>query len=191
MPFFDACDRLDSALSRVVRSKRIVSLPVLTARLFDCFADAHIGPATADIAGHGVVDIGIARVRVARQQRRSGHDLPRLAVAALDDLAIEPGLLDFGARRRRANGLDGRDVRIADAVDRSDTGAGGDAVDMHSARAAQGQAAAKLRAGHAEHIAQHPQEWGVAVDIDTVRVPVHFEGNDHGVLSLWVLTASG
>ena len=36
---------------------------------------------------------------VACEQRRSGHDLPRLAVAALNDLAVEPGLLDLGARR--------------------------------------------------------------------------------------------
>jgi hypothetical protein len=43
-------------------------------------------------------------------------------------------------------------------------------------------AAAVFRAGHAEHVTQHAQERGVAVDIDAVRVPVHFEGNGHGVL---------
>ena len=33
----------------------------------------------------------------------------------------------------------------------------GDAVDMHGAGAAQRHAAAELGAGHAEHVAQHPQ----------------------------------
>ena len=42
----------------------------------------------------------------------------------------------------------------------------GDAVDMHRAGAAQRHAAAELRAGHAEHVAQHPQQRRVAVDID-------------------------
>jgi hypothetical protein len=34
---------------------------------------------------------------VARKQRRSGHDLARLAVTALNDLAVEPGLLNLAA----------------------------------------------------------------------------------------------
>src|SRR6267378_4160757 len=55
--------------------------------LLDCFTDAHIGPATADVAGHRVVDLRIRRMRFACEQCRSGHDLARLAVAALDDLA--------------------------------------------------------------------------------------------------------
>jgi hypothetical protein len=35
-------------------------------------------------------------MRVALEQRRSRHDLARLAVAALNDLTVEPGLLDLG-----------------------------------------------------------------------------------------------
>jgi hypothetical protein len=105
-----------------------------------------------------------------------------LAVAALNDLAIEPGLLDLGARRCRADGLDCRDLGAADAVDRDDTGTGGDAIDMHGAGAAQRHAAAELRAGHAEHVAQHPQERRIAVDIDAVCVPVDFDVKSHGHL---------
>src|SRR5712671_4788869 len=90
--------------------------------LFDRFANADIGAAAADIAGHRVVDIGIARMWIARQQRRGGHDLARLAVAALHDLAVEPGLLDLGARRRRAYRLDRGDLGTADAVDGSNAG---------------------------------------------------------------------
>ncbi len=52
------------------------------------------------------------------EQRGGGHDLARLAVAALHDLVVEPGLLHPGAGRRRADRLDGRDLGRADAVDR-------------------------------------------------------------------------
>jgi hypothetical protein len=103
---------------------------------------------------------------VARKQRRSGHDLARLAVTALNDFAVEPGLLGLGARRCRADGLDRGDLGAADAVDRGDAGTRGDAVDMHRADAAERHAAAELGASHAQHIAQHPQERGVIVDID-------------------------
>src|SRR5262245_5690445 len=105
-------------------------------------------------------------MRVPRKQRRSGHDLARLAVPALHDIEVEPGLLDSGGRRCRAEGLDGRDLGLADADDRGDTRTGGVAVDMHRAGTAQRHAAAELGAGHAEHVAQHPQERGVAVDVD-------------------------
>src|SRR5215813_6943440 len=130
------------------------SLPACLRGLLDRFTNAHIGAAATDIAGHRRVDVGIAGMRVAREQRRSGHDLAGLAVAALHDLAIEPGLLDPGARRGRADRFDRRDRGAADAIDRSDAGADGDAVKMHGAGAAQCHAAAELRSGHTEDIAQ-------------------------------------
>src|SRR5262249_58891223 len=91
------------------RSALSASLAARLRGLFDRFANAQISPAAADVAGHRVVDVGIRRMRVARKQRRSGHDLARLAVAALNDLAVEPGLLDLGAGRGRADRLDRRD----------------------------------------------------------------------------------
>jgi hypothetical protein len=112
--------------------------------------------AAADVAGHRVVDIGIGWMWVARKQCRSGHDLARLAIPALNDLPVEPGLLDLGARRCRSDCLDRRDLGGADAVDRGDTGTGGDAVDMHGAGATERHAAAEFGASHAEHVAQHP-----------------------------------
>jgi hypothetical protein len=36
-------------------------------RLFDRFANADISPTPTDIAGRRIVDVGIARVRIARQ----------------------------------------------------------------------------------------------------------------------------
>src|SRR5205807_8903595 len=54
--------------------------------VLDRGANAQIGAAAADVAGHGRVDIGIAGMLIVGQQRGRGHDLSRLAVAALDDL---------------------------------------------------------------------------------------------------------
>src|ERR1700719_522421 len=93
------------------------SLSVRLSGLLDRFANADIGPTAADVAGHGVVDVGIRRMRIARKQSRSRHDLARLAVPALHDLPVEPSLLDLGARRGRADRLDRRDRGRADAVD--------------------------------------------------------------------------
>jgi hypothetical protein len=50
------------------------------------FADAEVGAAPAEISAHRVIDIRIAGFRVRREQCSSGHDLPRLAVAALRNL---------------------------------------------------------------------------------------------------------
>src|SRR3989442_30954 len=61
---------------------------------------------------------------------------------------------------------------------------GGDAgtrrysVDMHGAGAAKCNAAAEFGAGHTEHVAQHPEERRVGIDIDTVRGSVHDEFHD-------------
>src|SRR5258705_13620314 len=104
--------------------------------LLDGFTNADIGPTAADVAGHRGVDVGIGGAWVAREQRRSRHDLARLAVPALNDLPVEPGLLDLGARRCRPDGLDRRDLGGAAAVDRGDGGTNGVAVAMHGAGAA-------------------------------------------------------
>src|SRR5260370_12021276 len=100
-----------------------------------------------------MVDMGIRRVRIAREERGRGHVLAGLAVAALNDLLIEPGLLDLGAGGRRADSLDGRDLRGAKSVYRSDTGAGCGAIHMDGAGAAERLPTSELRTGHAEYVA--------------------------------------
>jgi hypothetical protein len=56
------------------------------------------------------------------------------------------------------------------------------AVDMHGACAAQRLAATELGPGHAEHVAQHPQQRGVAVDIDLMGCAVDLQRESHGCL---------
>src|ERR1700719_604686 len=62
---------------------------------------------------------------------------------------------------------------------------------MHRAGAAKRHAAAELRAGHAQHIAQHPEKRRVAVDIDYVCRSVDFDGEGHGVFSFLPVAAEG
>src|SRR4029453_16178438 len=90
----------------VTRSMVIVGLLSARRCLLDGFANAQIGSAAADVAGHGVVDFGIRRMWVAGEQGRGRHDLTRLAVAALNYLAVDPGVLNFAANRCRADRLD-------------------------------------------------------------------------------------
>src|SRR5712671_3329475 len=133
-------------------------------RALDSLADAHIRTAATDIPGHGLVDVAVGRVGLRREQRRCGHDLAGLAVAALRYLQVDPGLLNLLAGRRLADGLDGDDLLSCHPRNGGDAGTGRSAIDVHRARAAKRGAAAELRAGHAEHVAQHPQQGRVVVD---------------------------
>src|ERR1700737_46652 len=67
---------------------------------FDCGADPLIRTATADVAGHRVVDVLIARLGCLREQARGLHDLAALTVAALGDTQSLPSRLHLAADRR-------------------------------------------------------------------------------------------
>src|SRR5258708_25152965 len=60
----------------------------------DGFADALVGAAAADVAAHGIVDVGVGGVGLLRKQRNCGHDLAGLTVTALRNVFFHPGLLD-------------------------------------------------------------------------------------------------
>src|ERR1700687_5892641 len=120
----------------------------VTRGVLDRVTDADIGAAAADVACHRSVDIGIVRMRRGGKQSRRRHDLTRLAQTALNELHVQPGLLDLCARRRGADAFDRRHGAIADRTDRQQTGAHRFAVDMHSAGSALRDAAAEFGAGH-------------------------------------------
>src|SRR3546814_15927323 len=111
------------------------------------------------MARHGGVDVVIRRLRRLLQQRRRGHDLAGLAVAALHHLQLQPRLLQGRALRRLADRLDRSNRAVADAVDRCDAGPRRRAADMHGARTAQRLAAAELgeigRASWRERVCQY------------------------------------
>src|SRR6267378_5503409 len=143
--------------------------------LLDGRTDTRIGTATADVAGHGIVDIRIARPGRRGEQCACRHDLARLAVPALRHVEREPGRLDFLAGRRGADGFDGGDALADRGRDRRDARACRLSIDLDSARAAKARAAAELRAGHVQYVAQRPQQRRVFGDVDVAGLAVYVE----------------
>src|ERR1700688_3291252 len=137
---------------------RIARTSCLLCGGFDCSADPLIRAAPADVAGHCVVDILIARFRRLREQARGLHYLAALAVAALRDSQALPGRLHLTADRRAADGFDGGDRLAGCGRDRCDAGARRHAIQVHRARSAKRHTTSEFRAGEAELIAKRPQD---------------------------------
>src|SRR5881275_1621517 len=57
------------------------------------FADALVSAAAADVAAHGIIDVGVGGVGLLREQGHCGHDLSGLAVAALRNVFLHPCFL--------------------------------------------------------------------------------------------------
>src|SRR5713226_7238480 len=80
--------------------------------------------------------------------------------------------------------FDGGDFFPGDAGDRRDARACGFAIDVHRTRAAKRHAAAKLRAGFVERVAEHPEQRHVRADVDGFGFAVQSETDGHGALPL-------
>jgi hypothetical protein len=83
-----------------------------------------------------------------------------------------PGELD-GVRALRVQSLDGRDAAVREIAQPGLAGAHRLAVHMHRAGAALGDAAAVLRAGQAEVVAQRPEQGHVGVEVKAAHLTVH------------------
>src|SRR5215472_2004484 len=143
-------------------------------RPVDRHADPGIGPATADI-GDGRIDIGIAGVGLLLEQRDRGHDLARLAVAALRHVMFDPGPLHrMGAVGREP--FDGQDLGAVDIADLDLAGPGRRTVEMHRAGAALGDAAAIFGAGEPQLVTQDPEQRRLRLDIQLMALAVHRDG---------------
>src|SRR3954454_24077524 len=137
-------------------------------------AHAVVGAAAADVGDVGV-DVRVGRLRLLREKRRGGHHHPGLAIAALRHVEREPGLLDR-MRAVRRQPLDGDDLLVrADRAQGQRAGARRDAVDMHRAGAALGDAAAVLGASHAELLANEPEQRRVGLGLDRMHLSVDVE----------------
>src|SRR3984957_12172358 len=140
--------------------------------LLDCGANAHISATATDISRHRGIDIRIIRIERRCEQGCRRHDLARLAIAALDHFEIEPGLLHLCTGRRGADTFDGGDGAITNGSHRQHTGTHRLAIDMHRAGAALGDAAAEFRSGHAEHVAQNPEQGHIRRSIERFLLAV-------------------
>jgi len=118
-------------------------------------ANVLIRAAAADVPSHRLIDIGIGRLRIFRQQRRSLHHLSRLAISTLRNIQFDPG----GLHRMAAVGretLDRGHALVFHTRDLSLARPHRVAVEKHRARAAQARAAAEFGARHPQHIPQYP-----------------------------------
>ena len=80
-----AAERVDRMIALMAQPSIEWAAAWMAARMRD------IGRAAADVAAHGVVDVGVGRLRVLLEQRRRRHDLAGLAIAALRHLQLDPG----------------------------------------------------------------------------------------------------
>src|SRR5438874_3507421 len=116
-----------AAVSR--NSRRVTSGAALTSRslrgAMDGGADPLVGAAATDI-GHRRVDVGVRGMRILREQRRGGHDLPRLTVAALRHVLFDPGPLHC-VRAVLGQAFDRGDALAREGGHGENAGAGGDA----------------------------------------------------------------
>lgn len=137
-------------------------------------ADALVSPATADIAGHRLVDILVGRRGFIGKQGHGRHDLSRLAIAALGHLQLDPCLLH---RVIAVSGqvFDGGDLPVAESAYRKHTGTHGFSVDMNGAGAALGDPATELGAGQSYLITERPQKRGIRFDVDFILTVVYVE----------------
>src|SRR3954463_8991900 len=118
--------------------------------------DALVTAATADVARHRFADLVVGGFWIVHQQRGRLHDLAGLAIAALRDIDLAPGLL-HRVIAGRVQALDGGDVAAGHVGNRGDAGAYGLLVDDDGARAAQRLAAAIFGPRQSRLVTDEPQ----------------------------------
>src|SRR5712671_2515100 len=156
---------------------RACSFPLfqLFGRASDRPANAHIGGAAAQVSAHRLFDIRVRRVGLGLQQRDRAHDLPALAVAALDDIPLHPGALYRPAHGIPADAFDGYDRTVADRRYGENARARRRAAEMHRARTAGADPATVFRPGHLELFAQDPEKRSGRIDVYLATLAVDVE----------------
>src|SRR5262249_52747861 len=128
--------------------------------LFDGRHDVGIGAATADIAAHQLANfIGGARLALGNQAG-GGTDLPGGAVAALEGIMLDEGLLQRGKRGSLRQTFDGRYPRAILHDRQREARIDAPAVEENGAGAALAVVAALFGPGKVEIEAQRVEQGG-------------------------------
>ena len=122
----------------------------------DGIFDALVSTAAADIARHRFTYLVARRFWILDQQCSCLHDLTGLAIAALRNVEVAPGLLNRMIARRMEP-FDRRDLPADHVGNRRDARAYGILFDKDGASTAEGLAAAKLGAGQSHLITEKPK----------------------------------
>src|SRR5882672_2589083 len=137
----------------------------------DRLANAIVGAAAAEV--RDAVDIGTLGLRHAREQVDRGEDLAGLAVAALRDFLVDPGLL-HGVQAIAPDAFDRHDLAAGERTHRQDARARRATVDEDGAGTAETRSATEFRAGEPCVVAQVPEKRhrGIAVEAALYAVDV-------------------
>jgi hypothetical protein len=122
----------------------------------DRFAHLLKGVAAANI-GNDLINVTVSRSRCLLEQRRHSHDHPALAISALRDVILDPGLLDAVLDAIYRQPLDYQNLLSDRITDLHAAGSDRDFIDMVSAGAALRNTAAKFRCSEADILAECPQ----------------------------------
>jgi hypothetical protein len=146
--------------------------------------DALVTAAAADITRHRFAYLIVSWFCVVHEERGGLHNLAGLAIAALRDIYLAPGLLN-GVITRWMKAFDRRDLPVDHVGNRSDAGAYGVLTDNNGACATESLAATKLRARQSDFITEKPEQRKirVAVPISFLAVNLHLD-HDRSSLSL-------
>src|SRR5689334_5647712 len=131
---------------------RSLPIPTEARGLFDRRTNSNVRAASANVAPHRFVDLSVGGFRFFREQRRRGHDLPRLTKAALRDAEIDPRFLQW-MRAVGREPFDRRDSFAFRAAYGGDACTDHLAIDVDRARAAERLATSVFRAREPEDIA--------------------------------------
>src|ERR1700674_5068670 len=137
-------------------------------------ANSFVGSAAAEIAVHGLRDLFIRWVGRFRQERRGGHDLSCLTVAALRDFLRDPGLLQ-DVQPVGSQPFNRCDALARDLRHWRGTRTNRIAIDVDGAGAAQSRAASEFGSGKFESVAKNPEERRLRRDADSLFTAVDAE----------------
>ena len=146
----------DSGGHKFTARKRAHRAPPVSGGAVDCFANSFIGSAATKITVHRLRDLLVGRIGRLCQQCGGGHDLSRLAIAALRNFFRDPGLLQH-VQAVGSEAFNRRHALARDLRNRSRAGANRIAVDVDGAGAAQSRAAAEFSSGELESVAENPE----------------------------------
>jgi hypothetical protein len=124
----------------------------------DRLYDALIGPAPANIALHGTLDLDIGRIGCFVQQRHSRENHARRAVAALHRVSLDEGILERMQLPIPFQSFDGRDLFSFGQARRRPARPYGSAIEQDGASAALPFTAAILGADQVEFFAEDVEE---------------------------------
>src|SRR5690242_6393947 len=145
----------------------------LGARLADRSDDVWIGGAAADIAAHIFADRIVVSGMAFANARDRRHDLAGRAVAALEAVMIDEGLLHrVECSIAPGEAFDGRDRPSLGGSGQRQAGENVPSVGKHGAGAALAVVAAFLRAGQPEMLAQRIEKRRPRVELERIALTI-------------------